>query len=164
MWGSTYFTKLKIVHSHRKHAARIIFNEDTLTHSRPLLQSLNALNIYQKNYINMLTLCTNFKKIRRQKYLMCLLETLFINILPGFQKLTLNTKNILWLVQNIQFLLENQRSKTWNEFLTKEEKEIQSDSIFLRKIKTKLLENNNESKYFKIPYYLQVSPWTRSRS
>ena len=36
----------------------------------------------------------------------------------------------------------------WNEFLTKEEKEIQSHSIFLRKIKTKLLESDNERKYF----------------
>ena len=38
--------------------------------------------------------------------------------------------------------------KIWNEFLTKEEKEIQSHSIFLRKIKTKLLESDNERKYF----------------
>ena len=36
--------------------------------------------------------------------------------------------------------------KIWNEFLTKEEKEIQS--IFLRKIKTKLLESDNDGKYF----------------
>ena len=32
--------------------------------------------------------------------------------------------------------------KIWNAFLTKEEKEIQSRSIFLRKIKTKLLESD----------------------
>ena len=38
--------------------------------------------------------------------------------------------------------------KIWNEFLIKEEKEIQSHSIFLRKIKTKLLESDNERKYF----------------
>ena len=38
--------------------------------------------------------------------------------------------------------------KIWNEFLTKEEKEIQSHSMFLRKIKTKLLESDNERKYF----------------
>ena len=39
-------------------------------------------------------------------------------------------------------------AKIWNEFLTKEEKEIQSHSIFLRKIRTKLLESDNERKYF----------------
>ena len=39
-------------------------------------------------------------------------------------------------------------TKIWNEFLTKEEKGIQSHSIFLRKIKTKSLESDNERKYF----------------
>ena len=38
--------------------------------------------------------------------------------------------------------------KILNEFLTKEEKEMQSHSIFLRKIKAKLLESDNERKYF----------------
>ena len=37
-------------------------------------------------------------------------------------------------------------SKIWNEFLSKEEKEIQSHSTFLRIINTKLLENDNERK------------------
>ena len=40
------------------------------------------------------------------------------------------------------------RPKIWNEFLTKEEIEIKSHSIFLKKIKTKLLESGNERKYF----------------
>ena len=39
-------------------------------------------------------------------------------------------------------------TKIWNEFLTKEEKEIQSHSIFLRKSKTKVLESDNERKCF----------------
>ena len=39
-------------------------------------------------------------------------------------------------------------TKIWNEFLTKEEKEIQSHSILLRKIKTELLETDNERRYF----------------
>ena len=38
--------------------------------------------------------------------------------------------------------------KIWNEFLTNEEKEIQSHSAFLRKINTKLLESDNKRKYF----------------
>ena len=48
-WASTYFTKLKPIHYQQKQAARIVFGEDRLTHSRPRLQSLNALNIYQIN-------------------------------------------------------------------------------------------------------------------
>ena len=34
--------------------------------------------------------------------------------------------------------------KIWNEFVTKEEKEIQSHSVFLRKFKTKLLDSDKE--------------------
>ena len=48
-WASTYFSKLKPIHYQQKHATRIVFGEDRLTHSRPLLRSLNALNIYQIN-------------------------------------------------------------------------------------------------------------------
>ena len=48
-WGSTYRIKLKTIYFHQKHAVRIIFNEDKLTHSRPLLRALHALNFYQIN-------------------------------------------------------------------------------------------------------------------
>ena len=48
-WASTYQTKLKTVYYHQKHAVRIVFNQEKLTHSRPLLRSLNALNVYQIN-------------------------------------------------------------------------------------------------------------------
>ena len=36
-WGSTYQTKLKTIHYHQKHPAQIVFDQDKLTHSRPLL-------------------------------------------------------------------------------------------------------------------------------
>ena len=39
--------------------------------------------------------------------------------------------------------------KITNEFLTKEEKEIKSHSIFLRKFKTKLPENDRKGNIFK---------------
>ena len=48
-WVSTYRTKLKMIHFHQRHAVHIIVNEAKLTQSRPLLQSLNALTIYQVN-------------------------------------------------------------------------------------------------------------------
>ena len=48
-WGNTYRTKLKTIYFHQKHAVCIVFNEDKLTHSRPLLRALHALNVYQIN-------------------------------------------------------------------------------------------------------------------
>ena len=48
-WASANPTKLKKIHYLQKQAARIIFNEDRLCHSRPLLKDPNALNVYQIN-------------------------------------------------------------------------------------------------------------------
>ena len=50
-WGSTDPTKLKKIHYLQKQAAQIIFNEDRLYLSRPLLKNLNTLNVHQINYI-----------------------------------------------------------------------------------------------------------------
>ncbi|XP_057290307.1 uncharacterized protein LOC130612998 [Hydractinia symbiolongicarpus] len=44
---------------HQKHAARIITFKDRLTHSRPLLQSMKALNVFQLNIFQ--TLCFMYK-------------------------------------------------------------------------------------------------------
>ena len=48
-WASTYATKLKIVYLKQKHAVRIVFNKYKLTHSKPLFENFNALNVYQIN-------------------------------------------------------------------------------------------------------------------
>ena len=59
-----------------------------------------------------------------------------------------NFKYKKYSVTSTKHSISVREPKIWNKFLTKEEKEIQSHSIFLRKIKTKLLESDNERKYF----------------
>ena len=44
-WGSKYLIKLKAMHYQQKHVARVTFNENILSHSRPLLRSLNVLHV-----------------------------------------------------------------------------------------------------------------------
>ena len=61
-WASTYRTKLKTIHFHQKHVLRIVFNEDKLKHSRPLLRSLNTLNVYQINLYQHLAFMYNLNK------------------------------------------------------------------------------------------------------
>ena len=93
-WAGTYFTKLITVHYQQKHEARIIFNEDISTHSRPLLPSLNALNIYQINLYQHGNFMYKFQKNQTPTiFKKTFLKSLPINILPSFQKITLNTKN-----------------------------------------------------------------------
>ena len=50
-WASTNKTKLKKLFGKQKQAARIVFNQERLTHTRPLLKTLNALNVYQINLL-----------------------------------------------------------------------------------------------------------------
>ena len=61
-WASTYQTKLKAVHLLQKRTVRIIFNKKNMTHSRPLLESLNVLNVYQINRFQHLRFMYNFIK------------------------------------------------------------------------------------------------------
>ena len=48
-WASTNKTKLKTLHRRQKHGSRIINFKDKFTHAEPLMQELNALNIFQLN-------------------------------------------------------------------------------------------------------------------
>ena len=42
--------KLKTINYKQKQAVHIVFDEDRFCHSRPLLERLTALNIYQINF------------------------------------------------------------------------------------------------------------------
>ena len=53
-WASTNKTNLKKLFGKQKQAARIISNQDRFTHARPLLQTLNTLNVYQINLLQVL--------------------------------------------------------------------------------------------------------------
>ena len=60
-WASTNKTKLKKLFGNQKQAARIIFNQDRFTHARPLLKTLNALNVYQINLLQVLLFMQKIK-------------------------------------------------------------------------------------------------------
>ena len=60
----------------------------------------------------------------------------------------INYKQKKFSLTSSKYSLSVRGPKIWNEFLTKEEKGIQSHSVFSGKIKTKLFESENESKYF----------------
>ena len=75
------------------------------------------------------------------------LKNLSINILPNFRELISVWKSSLW-VPTTKYLISYQRPKIWNVFLANEEKEMQSHSLFLSRSKSKLLDAENEWKYF----------------
>ena len=91
-WGSTYFTKLKKVHYQQKHAARIIFNQNKLSHSRLLLQSLNALNLYQINLYQHLNFMYKLKNKQTPKIFNYIIGTPVHQYPTKFFKVNFNVK------------------------------------------------------------------------
>ena len=57
-WGSSCRTYLKKILLKQKQAVRIIFHKDRLTHTRPLMKQIKALNVYQLNLYKYLLSCT----------------------------------------------------------------------------------------------------------
>ena len=48
-WGSSFKSGLNKIYLKQKQATRMIFRKDRLTHARPLMNRLKALNVYQIN-------------------------------------------------------------------------------------------------------------------
>ena len=48
-WGSTTRTNLKKIYSQQKHAIRIVYSKDRLSHTRELFKQCKVLNVYQVN-------------------------------------------------------------------------------------------------------------------
>ena len=138
-------TKLKAIHYHQKHAARIFFNQEKLTHSRPLLRS-NALNVYQINlyqHLNFMHKVSNnvaplmFNDMFKKPSHKC--PTNFSHNSFSLKKCSLNC---------IKYFISFRGPKLWNEFLNTDEKQISSYNLFSRKVKSKLLDTENKLRYF----------------
>ena len=145
-WGSTYRTKLKTIHYHQKHAARIVFDQDKLTHSRPLLRSLNALNVYQINLYQHL----NFMHKVNNNVAPIAFHEIFTN--PSHNYPTNFSYNSFSLkkcsLNSTKYSISFRGPKLWNDFLNNEEKQIRSYTVFSKKIKSKLLDAENELEFF----------------
>ena len=127
-WASTYRTKLKAIHFDQKHAVRIVFNEDKLTQSCPLLRSLNALNVYQINLYQHLAFMYKLNKNKAPLTFNELIKKPFHKYPTKFSENHFDLKAIS--LKSTKYCISFRGPKIWNKFLTKEEKELQSFSIF----------------------------------
>ena len=127
-WGSTYFTKLKTVHYQQKHAARTIFNQNKLSHSRPLLRSLNALNVYQINLYQHLNFMYKFKNKQTLKIFNDIIDTLVHQYPTKFSKVNFSVRR--FALRSTKYSISVRGPKK----LTNEEKLIDSHALFLAKI------------------------------
>ena len=145
-WGSTYFTKAKAVHYQQKNAARIVFNKNQLIYSRPLLRSINALNIYQINLYQHLNFMYKLKNKKTPKIFNDIIDTPVHQYPTKVFKANFSVKRFAF--RSTKYSNSVRGPKIWNDFLTNEEKSIDSHALFLAKIKSVLLYTEHERECF----------------
>ena len=124
---------MKTISYKQKQAAHIVFDEDRLYHSRPLLQRLNALNVYQINLFQHLNfmhrlsidnLPKNFNNTFKKpghKY-----STKFSICDYSLKKHSLKSS---------KFAVSYRGPELWNEFLSNKENKIESQILFQKRVK-----------------------------
>ena len=145
-WGSTNKTKLNQLLRHQKHASRLIFFKDKLTHAKPLLQSINALNIYQLNIFRILLFMHKVKNERTPQ----IFKTFFFktnNIYNTRSCRRLTFSKPLYKTKSTQYNISFRGPHIWNSLVPTELKNL-SFPIFKSKIKTMCFGITNETQYF----------------
>ena len=113
-----------------------MFNEDKLTQYGPLLRSPKAFKAFMH-------------KLNKNKALLTFNEIIkktFHNYPTKFSGNCFSIKAIS--LKSIKYCISFRGPKIWNKFLTKEEKELQSFSVFKKLFYSKLLEGEHELKCF----------------
>ena len=129
-----------------KTSVRIVFNKDKLTHSKPIFKNLNVLNVYQINIQQHLNFMHKF--INNQ------IPSVFSDFIkrPNHKYPTNFSQSRFYLkrysLNSTKYSISIRGPKLWNDVINKEEKDIQSYSLFQKKIRSKLIKIENETDYF----------------
>ena len=145
-WASTHFTKLKTINYKQKQAARIVFDEDRLCHSRPLLRRLNALNVYQINLFQHINFMYRLSNDDLAKHFNNTFKNPDHKYPKKFSICNYSLKK--HSLKCSKFAVSYRGPKLWNEILSNEEKKIESQILFQKRIKSKLLDMENVLSYF----------------
>ena len=114
-----------------------MFNEDRLSHPRPLLRKINALNVYQINLYQHLNFMHKFNNQETPRIFNDLIKKPAHKYLTNFSKSCFCSKNVS--LNSTKYSISLRGTKLWNEILHKEQKELESYSLFQNIIKSKLL-------------------------
>ena len=146
-WAGTNQTKLKKLFNKQKHASRIIYNKDKYTHAKPLMKSLNALNIYQINIFQ--TLILMFKSQHRLSP--TIFEDMFTKIKHKYPTNFANNNNFKIPNVNLKstrFAISTRGPTLWNTLLSNSIKTDENLSTFQSATKQLIFNLHNEMSYF----------------
>ena len=122
----------KKIHYLQKQAAQIIFNEDQLCHSRPLLTNLNALNVYQINLYQNLNFMHSIKMGNIPKLFHETIKKPNHKYPITFSYLNYSIKK--YSLKSTKYSVLYKGSTLWDTILDKRDQEIESYLLFKKKI------------------------------
>ena len=125
-WASTHKTKRKNVQSKQKHALRIIFNQSKTSPSEPLFLSLNVLNVYQLNIFQSVQFMHKIKNKNISHIFLKLFDVPCHAYPTNFSLINLSV--LRPFLKTTRFAISARGPLLWNNYLLKEEKEI--DNFF----------------------------------
>ena len=146
VWGNTHRTYLRKINSHQKHALRLIHNKNRFYNSKELLESCEILNVYE---LNLLNTAVFMHKIKNRTALSSFLEKLEQPTHSYSTRFSSgNYRKPQIKLRKCRFRISIRGPAIWNDLIGSTEKEIQSSSHFKTKIKSKLLNFENEVTFF----------------
>ena len=145
-WASTNKTNLKKLCRKQNQASRIIFNQDRFTHARPLLKTLNALNVYQINLLQVLLFKHEIKTNSSLRIFLHQFKTI------NHKYATRHSRNYFKKPKRetnyAKYCIHARGPVISNSFLNETEKNILSQHFSKGKIKEKISEFEKELSFF----------------
>ena len=145
-WASTNPNKLEKLYNKQKHAARIICNEDRLTHAKPLMKSLKILNVYQLNIFQTLTFMQKTKLKQTPKIFSQTFQPITHKYPTKYAKNNFVKPKPKLKISN--FSVSIRGPALWNDFLNSNTKSLTSLHMFQSAIKNQIYNYENEINLF----------------
>ena len=145
-WGSTTRTNLKKIYCQQKHAIRIVYSKDRLSHTRELFKQGKVLNVYQVNISKNLVFMHQINS-----------NTVPTTVLNKFKKPThnyptnfagTNYSKPLFKLNKSKYRISIRGPTLWKNIPTDTEKKQHKTNIFKTVMRNKLLALENELTYF----------------
>ena len=145
-WGSTCRTNLKKINSKMKQASRIITGNDKYAHARPLMKSLNMLNVYQLNIYQTISFMYKVKNCKLPRVFNSKFQAISHKYPTSYSQMNFEIPKRV--KHFYEYAISYRGPYLWNYYLDNKMKEEVNISLFQKFLKKTLHESENETTYF----------------